>query len=231
MRRIASAKNHSAPKGLTMDSTSRYSAVTRRAFLGGLSATAIVATVGCAAGTSTPSAPSSSAASSTASASASATAAATSGASTVSSGTELPASARAGVSWTFASSGGGSRNPYMAVWIEDAEGHFVKTVALYHKASGDNWLNSLNAWYASSSHSDTTTSGTVPAGTFTAVWDGSAADGGRAAQGAYYVCVESAVEHGSESLVRQQVTFGTKGAQTTLTPAGDITAAAVDYTV
>jgi hypothetical protein len=43
--------------------------------------------------------------------------------------------------------------------------------------------------------------------------------------------VESAVEHGSESLVRQRVTFGTSSSKTTLSPTGSIAEAAVDYTV
>lgn len=214
-----------------MDPISRYSAVTRRAFLGGLSAAAIVATVGCATESSTSPVPASSASSASPSATATATASASSSASASTSGTELPASAQATVSWTFTSSGGRSRNPYMAVWIEDADGNFVKTLALYHRAHGDNWLKTLSAWYAASGGTDTTTSGTVPAGSFTAVWDGSTAAGARAAQGSYYVCVESVVEHGSESLVRQQVEFATSAAQTTLTPAGDIAAAAVAYTV
>ena len=66
---------------------------------------------------------------------------------------------------------------------------------------------------------DTTTSGTVPAGSFTANWDGTTASGDRATQGTYTVCIESAVEHGSESLIRQQVTFGASSATTALTAA------------
>lgn len=208
--------------------TSRYSAVTRRAFLNGLSAAAIVGVVGCAEPIASPSA-TSTASSASATTAASASSSATPTAST--SGKALPASAAAAVAWTFASSGGMSRNPYMAVWIEDANGNFVKTLALYHKANGDNWLNSLSTWYSSSGGADTTTSGTVPAGSFTATWDGSTAEGGRAEQGTYFVCIETMVEHGSDSLVRQQVSFGSSAAQATLTPTGDITAAAVSYTV
>jgi Predicted periplasmic protein len=117
----------------------------------------------------------------------------------------------------------------MAVWIEDADGNFVKTIALYHKANGDNWLNSLASWYASSGATDTTTSGTVPAGSFTAVWDGTTASGERAAQGEYYICIESAVEHGSESLIREKVSLGTSANQVTLSPNGELTAASVTY--
>ncbi len=200
--------------------TSRYSAVTRRAFLSGVSVAAIVGVVGCAA-TPTASTPASSSATASSSASASAS----------TSGKTLPDSAKATVSWTFASSGGMSRNPYMAVWIEDANGNFVKTLALYHKANGDNWLNSLSHWYAASGGTDTTTSGTVPAGSFSTTWDGTTAAGARAPLGEYYVCIESMVEHGSDSLVRQKVAFGGTGAQTTLTASGDLTAAAVAYAV
>lgn len=208
-----------------MNPTLRYSAVTRRAFLAGLSAAAIVGAAGCSA--STPAAPTS------ASSPASTAATAAGSASTADAGstTELPATAQATVSWTFATSGGRSRNPYMAVWIEDANGAFVTTLALYHKANGDNWLDTLSSWYAASGGTDTTTGGTVPAGSFTTAWDGSTAAGGRATEGTYYVCVESVVEHGQQSLVREQVEFGSEATQVTLTPAGDITAAAVDYKV
>ncbi|HBX82768.1 MAG: DUF2271 domain-containing protein [Propionibacteriaceae bacterium] len=199
------------------DTTSRYSQVTRRAFLGGLSVAAIATVTACSSTSST----SSSSASSSSS---------TTGASAAATGPALPTTAKATVAWTFASSSA-QKNPYMAVWIEDANGSFVKTVALYHKANGDNWLNTLTRWYSVSGGTNTTTSGTVPAGSFTASWDGSTASGARAVQGNYYVCVESVVEHGSESLVRQQVAFATTAAKTTLTAAGEITAASVDYTV
>ncbi len=206
------------------DPISRYSTVTRRAFLGGLSAAAIVGAVGCAApsAVSTPSAASSSAASPSSTASSSASS---------SSGKSLPSAATATVSWTFASSTGMARNPYMAVWIEDANGNFVKTLALYHRANGDNWLQSLSNWYSSSGGTDTTTSGTVPAGSYTTTWDGRDASGSRVDQGSYYVCVESVVEHGASSLARQQFNFGKTAFNTNLTPNGDITVAAVSYRV
>lgn len=210
-----------------MTRPSRYAQVTRRAFLGGLSLAAIAGAAGCAAGT-TASSTTSTSTSSTPTASASST----SSSSAASSGTALPAAAKATVTWTFTSSSSGmAKNPYMAVWIEDSTGAFVKTLALYHKAVGDNWLNTLARWYQVSGGTDTTTSGTVGAGSYTATWDGSTASGGRATQGDYYVCVESVVEHGSESLVRQKVAFAAKAASSTLTPAGEISAAAVAYTV
>lgn len=216
------------------ESTTRFSAVSRRAFLSGLSIAAIAATGACgassSAGTAAPStAPSTgtapSAAASTPSASASSSA-------STSTGKQIASGAKATVSWTYSSSGGGmARNPYMAVWIEDAQGAYVKTLALYHRQSGDNWLRELSGWYTSSGGTDTTTSGTVPAGSYTASWDGSAAAGGQVEQGTYYVCVESAVEHGSDSLVRQEVKFAGSAVTTTLTPSGSISAASVDYTV
>lgn len=211
------------------DSSTRFSAVTRRAFLGGLSLAAIAATGACGASTSSGTAAPSTSAPSTSSASSASATPSGSASSSKSAGKEIPAGAKATVSWTYAAAGGMARNPYMAVWIEDSEGAFVKTLALYHRASGDNWLRELSGWYTSSGGTDTTTSGTVPAGSYTATWDGSAAAGGQVDQGTYFVCVESAVEHGSDSLVRQQVTFGSKASTATLTPSGSIAAAAVDY--
>jgi hypothetical protein len=214
-------------------STPRFSAVTRRAFLSGLSIAAIAATGACGATPSgNTSSPDTAAPSTASSPSASPSAPDSSAASSSGSAVKtIPAGAKATVSWTYAASGGMARSPYMAVWIEDSTGAYVKTLALYHRANGDNWLDSLSSWYASSGGADTTTSGTVPAGSYTATWDGSAATGGQADQGSYYVCVESAVEHGSESLVRQRVTFGTSSSKTTLSPTGSIAEAAVDYTV
>lgn len=210
------------------ESSTRFGAVTRRAFLSGLSLAAIAATAACGSSTTAGSSAPSSAAPSTPSTPSTSSA---SSSSSTSSGKQIPTGAKATVSWTYAASGGMARNPYMAVWIEDATGAYVKTLALYHRANGDNWLRELSTWYTSSNGTDTTTSGTVPAGSYTATWDGSAAAGGQADQGHYYVCVESAVEHGSESLVRQQVTFTTSAAKTTLSPSGSIAAATVDYTV
>lgn len=216
------------------ESTTRFSAVSRRAFLGGLSIAAIAATAAC--GTSTSAgtaAPSTSAPSTSSEPSAAATPSASGSASTSTSTStkQIPAGAKATVSWTYATSGGMARNPYMAVWVEDSSGAYVKTLALYHRQSGDNWLRELSGWYTASGGTDTTTSGTVPAGSYTATWDGSAAAGGQADQGTYFVCVESAVEHGSDSLVRQQVKFGSAASSTTLSPSGSISAAAVAYTV
>ena len=213
------------------ESSTRFSTVSRRAFLGGLSLAAIAATAACGAGSSAGTAAPSTAAPSTSTEPSTSATPSTSPSTSKSAGKPIPAGAKATVSWTYATSGGMARNPYMAVWIEDSDGAYVKTLALYHRQSGDNWLRELSGWYASSGGTDTTTSGTVPAGSYTATWDGSVAAGGQSDQGTYYVCVESAVEHGSDSLVRQQVTFGAKASTTTLSPSGSISAAAVDYVV
>ncbi len=210
----------------------RFSSVSRRAFLSGLSMAAIAATAAaCGSSTSPTATPATSSTPSATSAASSSSPSASASSSSSSSSKTIPTGAKATVSWTYASSGGMARNPYMAVWIEDSTGAYVKTLALYHRTNGDNWLNSLNSWYSASGGTDTTTSGTVPAGSYTATWDGSAASGGQAKQGSYYVCVESAAEHGSESLVRQQVSFGSTPVKATLNASGSISAAAVDYTV
>jgi len=147
-------------------------------------------------------------------------------------GAALPASAKAEIAFTYAATGNGmQRNPYIAVWIEDGSGALVQTVSLWHLQRQDRWLNELKRWYQVSGGSDTGSSATRVAGSYTVAWDGSVAGGGRATAADYYVCIESAREHGTYSLVREKVTFGTSGAKTSLGDNGDLSKISVSYTV
>lgn len=147
-------------------------------------------------------------------------------------GTPLPDSARATIAVTFAASGGMVKNPYLAVWLEDASGALVKTVAVwFEQGKGTRWLPELKRWTSVSGGSTTATGATRRAGAYTLQWDGTDDAGSRVAQGDYFVCVEGAREHGSYELIRQKVTFGASSLDTTLTPNGDLTAASVAYAV
>ena len=61
----------------------------------------------------------------------------------------LPASEMSIAFSYAASSGSRVRNPYVAVWIEDADGELVETVALWYLQSrkGQRWLSDLRRWY------------------------------------------------------------------------------------
>lgn len=126
------------------------------------------------------------------------------------------------------------RNPYVAVWIEDAAGKLVKTLALWHEQRGgqDRWLSEMKAFFAlGAGDADTVSSVTRQPGSYSVQWDGAAADGSRATAGTYQVFVEAAREHGPYELVQQQVTLGSKAASFELQPSGELTAASATYAV
>lgn len=219
-------------------SPSRYSQVSRRAFLGGASMAAILGLAACgndssssSSATSTSAAPTEAASSATATAAASSTAAASTS-SAAATGT-LPASAKATVTFTYAasSSGGFVKNPYYAVWVEDSKGNLVKTLLLDHLSGNDRWLNEMTAWYAASGGTDTTTEGTKPAGTYSCTWDGTDTSGNRVAAGTYTICVESNREHGSESLVTSKQVLGSKALSVNMGSNNELTATSLKYTV
>ncbi|WP_407572620.1 DUF2271 domain-containing protein [Deinococcus altitudinis] len=116
---------------------------------------------------------------------------------------------------TFSSSTFGRvQRPYVVVWIEDASGTPVRTVSLWmlNPPRGTRYLDELRRWYSAASTDNallpTTTSPTPVAGSYTVVWDGKNDKGASVSQGDYFVCVESAREHGAYSLVRQRITVG-----------------------
>lgn len=240
---------------------SRFELVSRRAFVRGTLAALALAPIGAACGSSdeevfsdvtstgdqaadaTSSTASSAATTSTvpgtdAAASTAGTAASTAAAS----GTELPAGAQLVVNFSYApsESGGRVRNPYVAVWIEDAGGELVATVALWMKAGKSKYLNSLTRWYTVESERlsaggedvvDEISSATRVAGAYSVMWDGTTADGGRAAQGDHYVCIEAAREHGPYELIRDVITLGDEAASVTFADNGELSAASAAYTV
>lgn len=211
------------------DRPSRYSAVTRRAFVSGVPLSAIVGLSACG---SEPEPTVSAAPATSAAPEPSPTETTDSGGAGTVDGAALPEGVSMTVSWTFTASGGNgpAKNPYMAAWIEDAEGVLIRTLALYHHGgSDDRWLNELSHWYQASVGQVIDTSGTVPPGTFTAQWDGKTVSGQMAVQGDYVVCVESAVEHGSNSFVSKSVTVGAEPTTKNLGSNGNLSDVSVDY--
>ena len=90
-------------------------------------------------------------------------------------------------------------NPYVAVWIENAVGELVKTVALWHEDRGgqDRWLSEMKAFSAlGAADAQTVSSATRQPGTYTVQWDGTTLQGSRAPTGKYQLFVEAAREHG-----------------------------------
>lgn len=116
--------------------------------------------------------------------------------------------------FTYAAASGRGRinNPYVAVWVEDAAGELVDTIALWYLQGqkGSRWLPELTQWYEASAatRADTVSSATRAPGAYTVSWDGTDTDGEAVAAGSYHLCIEAAREHGPHSLIRQAIDLG-----------------------
>lgn len=192
-----------------MTSSSRFSGVSRRAVLQGLSVTALLGVVGC---------------SNDAEVLASSAGATSSEATTPSASTSEAAAGEMKVEFTYtadtSSSGDGGgrgpgggmvKNPYIAVWVENSDGELVKTISLWHLQNGhDQWLNELQRWYAAANGDETGSSGTQAAGSYTVTWDLTDSDGKSISEGDYVLCLEATREHGSYSMTTADFTYAGK---------------------
>lgn len=137
------------------------------------------------------------------------------------------------IQFTFAAGGGRVRNPYVAVWLEDASGAMVRTVALwFENGKGTRWLPDLRRWYQSAGSAmdqtiATVSSATRAPGSYAVVWDGSADSGAPVAPGSYFICIEAAREHGPYELIREAVTLGPAPLSMTLPDNGELTGASL----
>ncbi len=217
-----------------MTQDSRFSTVSRRAFLQGVSAAALLGVAGCAGASDeqvlTPSATTSGGTTGTPATSASSTA-------TTAGAGEAVISFTYTVDTTASSGGRGgpgggmARNPYIAVWIEDAGGDLVKTVALWHLAGQeDRWLAALSTWYAAAGGDTTVSSATRAAGSYDVVWDLTDLSGTAVKDGQYAVWIEASREHGPSSLLSMDLALSGKKTSVTGTANNELTAATVTVT-
>jgi hypothetical protein len=109
---------------------------------------------------------------------------------------------------------GGVRNPYVAVWLETADGTPVRTISLsYQKGKGDRWLPDLKRWYGgyqtreSKDMITSVTSATRVPGTYSYSWDGLDDSAKPLAKGDYVLVIEGAREKGPYSLAKQTVSL------------------------
>ena len=126
---------------------------------------------------------------------------------------------------------GGAKRPYVAVWIEDAEGQPVRTLCLWVEKL--KWLRDLRRWSRFHARDrdfvDTISRATRRPGAYDLVWDGLDDAGRPVAPGAYTLLLEAAREHGTYQLMRQSITVGSAPFEHELEGNVEISAATVRF--
>ncbi len=224
-------------------SHSRFEAVSRRAFLRSSLATGALAALLAACGKSDAETFATPTTTSTTGGAGASDATATTPTATVAPvGDPLPAGAALTIDFSFTpQSGSRIRNPYVAVWLEDASGELVDTVALWYQAGrGQRWLHELQRWYdadqtritaGGTDTVDIISKPTQQPGSYSVVWNGTGSNGAAVGQGSYFVCIEAAREHGPYQLIREAVTIGADAVSAALADQGELTGASITYVV
>jgi hypothetical protein len=122
------------------------------------------------------------------------------------------------------------RPPYVAVWIENAQGLPVRQLALWFEESRPRYLNELTRWAGENTSIPETVSGpTRLPGSYTLSWDLKDDRGAVLGQGDYYVCLEMAREHGPYELFREKLSLGTAPVSKTYPENGELKAVTLTY--
>ncbi|QDU29246.1 Thiamine biosynthesis lipoprotein ApbE precursor [Anatilimnocola aggregata] len=131
------------------------------------------------------------------------------------------------------------RRPYVAVWIEDADGLPVRTLILWlQEGRGARWHRDLKRWFKQDQVRQlvdgkkligTVSAATRAPGSYKAVWDGKDDQGKLVKQGKYTLYIEAAREHGTYQLASATVVVGTKKQEGTLRGNAEIKSAAFKY--
>ncbi|MEZ6014772.1 MAG: DUF2271 domain-containing protein [Planctomycetota bacterium] len=126
---------------------------------------------------------------------------------------------------------GGYRRPYVAAWIEDAEGRDVRTLALW--VQKPKWIPDLRRWIkhyrGRVDDVAAVTRATRGPGAYTLEWHGDGDDGAQLAPGAYTVCLEVVREHGGTSMLRRDVVIDGKPFALDFDAGGEVAAASVEF--
>lgn len=107
-------------------------------------------------------------------------------------------------SYTTSESSGRVRNPYIAVWVEDAHGELAALIGVWYSTRNAKYLRELTDFTAVSGslgadELDAVSGATRSAGRYQLHWDGRGLDG-TALAGSHTLWVEAAREHGPHSV-------------------------------
>ncbi|WP_276958321.1 DUF2271 domain-containing protein [Allomeiothermus silvanus] len=146
---------------------------------------------------------------------------------------KLPAAMKLDIAFEIAAPGGFRyRPPYVAVWIENAQGLPVRTLALWFEQSskGARYLRELRRWTEENDRLPEAVSGpTRMPGRYTLSWDGKDDKGNLVPQGDYYVCIEMAREHGPYELFREKLTLGSTPLSRSYPGEGELKGVSLSY--
>jgi thiamine biosynthesis lipoprotein ApbE len=113
------------------------------------------------------------------------------------------------------------RRPYVAVWVEDAEGKRVRTVAVW--GNQPKYMPDLSEWWKQASQDQqwamSITRATRPAGQYKLAWDGMDDQGKPLPAGTYTIFLEVNRQHGTHATQSGQIACNKLPAQGTI-PAG-----------
>jgi thiamine biosynthesis lipoprotein len=123
------------------------------------------------------------------------------------------------------------KRPYVAVWIEDAEGKRVRTVAVWGKQR--KYLPDLRAWWKvardEAAWAESITRATRPAGKHSIAWDGENDQGQPLPPGTYTVVLEVNREHGTYAMKQGTIECGASPARGTIPSAAEFEEAPIVY--
>ncbi len=115
------------------------------------------------------------------------------------------------VSFEFNAIEGNGHRPFAAIWVEDANKVSVRNLALWYNKP--KWLPDLRNWYRINGENFKTdkntyasvTGATRSPGKYTIKWDGKNDKGQYVPQGKYTIIIETAKEHGTDEILRQEM--------------------------
>lgn len=130
--------------------------------------------------------------------------------------------------------------PYVAVWVEDANGRPVRTLSLWinNRGKGPRYIRELRRWLTVDRDVQaargpdlvaTVSSATRLPGQYAVSWNGRDDRGNVVDQGTYRIMIEAAREHGSHQLMQQEMTLATQPVAADLSANEEIARARVEY--
>lgn len=128
---------------------------------------------------------------------------------------------------------GGAKRPFVAIWIEDAAGKVVRTVALWAPMREQKYIPEMTSWFRKINGDwdliASLSRATRAPGKYTINWDGLNDAGKPVPQGDYVINVEINREHGGHTTQKAAIKAGSEAATVDLKATSESEASAITY--